>query len=262
MAGGSARREQRRELVSEKADFEQAWLARLSNRLQEVAGDKVRDRVMSGSEGLSSRSSPLEVIGWSRGAMERLEALVEPAMTKAIMTGCACQYPKAELQEIRRAYAATGDVAVAHAMLQEQFESFLRGSLNLSDERVAEVVSKGWGLAGVREGDTIVATKIPKSGHLVEYLSETDPEKRRQRYCHCPRVRDAVRLSETIPPTYCYCGAGFCKGIWEEILQEPIEVEVQETVLEGGDVCRIAIRLPAGERRSSRTGRNPARQVE
>jgi len=44
--------------------------------------------------------------------------------------------------------------------------------------------------------------------------------------------------------TYCYCGAGFYKGIWEEILQEPVEVEVLESVLKANEVCKIAIHLP------------------
>ena len=77
----------------------------------------------------------------------------------------------------------------------------------------------------------------------MKYMQETDPEKRRQYYCHCPRVRDALENGETISPTYCYCGAGFYRAIWEEILQKPVEVEVLESVLDGGEVCKIAIRL-------------------
>ncbi len=57
-------------------------------------------------------------------------------------------------------------------------------------------------------------------------------------------MRDALRLREPLSRTYCYCGAGFYKGIWEEILQVPVEVEVLESVLAGGEVCRIAISLP------------------
>ena len=50
---------------------------------------------------------------------------------------------------------------------------------------------------------------------------------------------------EGLPASYCYCGAGYYKGIWEEVLQRPVEVEVLESVLDGGDVCRVAITLPA-----------------
>jgi hypothetical protein len=230
--------------MPEKFDFEQAWLAKFSSGLDEIAGEEIRREVMQGSEGMSSDSSRGEVIAWSRMAMERLEARVDEEGRRSIMTGCACQYPRAGLQDVRKEYEATQDIDVVHRMLQERFEAFLRNTLELSDELVAEVVRRGWGLAGIRQGSTIVATKIPKSGYLVQYMQETDPEKKRQVYCHCPRVRDALKTGVTISPTYCYCGAGFYKGIWEEILQEPVEVEVLESVLEGDQVCTIAINLP------------------
>ena len=132
-------------------------------------------------------------------------------------------------------------------MLQEQFESFLKDSLQLSDVLTEEIVGRGWGAAGVKRDNTIIATKIPKSGYLVEYMQETDPEKKRQYYCHCPRVRDVLKTSESISATYCYCGAGFYQGIWEEILQATVEVEVLESVLKGDEVCTIAIHLPVDQ---------------
>jgi len=176
--------------------------------------------------------------------MERLDSLVNEETSKEIMTGCACQYSKSDLQPIRKKYEVTKDIDLVHQMLQEQFESFLKNLLELSDELIEEIVRKGWGLAGVKEGNAIIATKIPKSGYLIEYMNETDPEMRRQYYCHCPRIRDVLKTSETISPTYCYCGAGFYKGIWEEILQQPVEVQILETVLKGDESCKIAIYLP------------------
>jgi hypothetical protein len=232
--------------MPEAYDFERAWQERLAGCVEEVAGAEVRQEVMAGAEGLSMASRREEVIAWSRLAMERLEALVEEKDRRAIMLGCACQYPKTSLQEVREYFQATGDLDGAHAMLQAQFESFLRETLRLADGHFEEVVSRGWGAAGVREGEQIIATKIPKSGFLVEYLQETDGEKRRQLYCHCPRVRDALKMGEMLSRTYCYCGAGFYKGIWEEILGQPVEVELQESVLDGDEVCKVAIHLPPG----------------
>jgi hypothetical protein len=227
------------------ADFERMWLSKFATCLEEVAGEEVRQAVMAGSEGLSDQSDRDEVIAWSRAAMQRLEALVaDEGQRRTIMTGCACQVPKAELQAARETYAATRDLDRVHGMLQAQFEVFLLDTLHLPEELVEEVVSRGWGLAGVLQGDTVLATKIPKSGFLVQYLEESDPEVRRQIYCHCPRVRDALKRGESLPRPYCYCGAGFYQGIWEEILQRPVAVEVVESVLDGGEVCTIAIHLP------------------
>ena len=230
--------------MSEERDFERIWLAKFSNCLDESVGEEIRKEVMKGFGELSSKSSGSDVIDWTKGAMERLDSLVDEQGRKEIMTGCACQYPKTDLQEIRDKYQATKDINLAHHMLQERFELFLRDTLKLSEELIEEVVSRGWGSAGIRRGDTIIATKIPKSGYLVEYMKETDPEKKRWYYCHCPRVREILKTSGTISVTYCYCGAGFYKGIWEEILQKPVEVEVLESVLKGDEVCKIAVYLP------------------
>ncbi|MGB7117773.1 MAG: hypothetical protein WBD56_16660, partial [Anaerolineales bacterium] len=195
-------------------------------------------------EGLSEDTNRREIITWTQGAMERLESLLDDPQCRAVMTGCACQFPKSDLQDVREAYESSGDVDLAHRMLQEKFEEFLINVLHLSDEHFEGVVSRGWGLAGIKDGNTITATKIPKSGFLVQYLDESDPQKKREYYCHCPRVRDAIGYGETLPLIHCYCGAGFYKGIWEEILQEPVEVEVLESVLQGGEVCTIAVHLP------------------
>lgn len=230
--------------MTQQVDFERAWLSKLSTCLQEAAGEETRLRVMAGSEVLSAVSSSAEVITWTKGAMERLEALVDGETASRVMTGCACHHSKEGLQAARRAYEETGDLAAAHRMLQRQFEAFLRDSLGLREEYVREVVGRGWGLAGILEGNRILATKIPKSGNLVAYLEETDPERKRRYYCHCPRVRDALQTGDSLPAAYCYCGAGFYKGIWEEILQAAVEVEVLKSVLSGDDVCSIAVYLP------------------
>ena len=230
--------------MTETQDFGQAWLAKLSNGLRETAGEEVCAQVMAGSEGLSAASSPQEVIAWTQAAMARLEALVSKEDRQDIMTGCACQVPRSSLQETKRIYQETSEIDAAHRILQSQFASFLRETIGLDGQQVAEILAEGWGVAGVRQGQTIVATKIPKSGYLRQYLEEPDPQRRRETYCHCPRVRDAPALSEPVSAIYCYCGAGFYKGIWEAILGQPVQVELLESVLAGGDVCTVAIHLP------------------
>jgi len=230
--------------MTEAFDFDQAWMEKFRTYLDETVGEEIREMVIQGGEALSAESNRLEVIEWTQQAMERLDSLVDERTCRSILSACTCHHPKSNLQEIKAFYATTKDIDRVHAMLQEQFEVFLRDTMKVSEEMFAEIVGRGWGSAGVKQGNTIVATKIPKSGHLIEYMNEPDPEVRRQHYCHCPRVREAVKDNLMISSTYCYCGAGFYKGIWEEILQQPVEVEVLESVLSGGDVCKIAIHLP------------------
>ncbi|MBN2086376.1 MAG: hypothetical protein JW748_14245 [Anaerolineales bacterium] len=227
-------------------DFERSWLEKFSNAIDALAGDAERCAVMEGSGALASYSPSKEIEAWSHAAMERLVGRVGEAKAREILTRCSCRYDEADLRVIRREFAAGGDIDAAMRMLRERFAAFLRENLKLDEARIADVLTRGWGPAGVRQGSTILATKIPKSEYLAAYLEEEDPAKRRAYYCHCPRVRAAAGRGERIPGVYCYCGAGFYKGIWESILQKPVRVEVLESILQGGDLCRVAIRLPAG----------------
>lgn len=232
--------------MPQEFDFDRYWLEKFSHCLEEEAGEGVRTAIMQGSETLSLNSERLEVANWTRTALDQLGVLVEEEKLKTIMTSCACHYPKSDLQDIRQIYAETQNLDIVHSMLQQRFENFLRESLDLENSMITEIIYRGWGLAGVIDGDSIIATKIPKSGFLVAYMNETDPQKKRQYYCHCPRVREIIKYGETLPKTYCYCGAGFYKSIWEEILQKPVQVEVLDSVLDGGEACKIAIHLGRG----------------
>ena len=224
-------------------EFCQEWIARFSRSLKMSAGEEVRSRIMEEVRGIPPGASEEEAIVWVRGAMSLLADLVDETTCRRVMTGCACRYPVEDLREIREAYEASKDRAVAHRMLQARLESFLRDTLELDEETAGEVIRRGWGLAGILKDCSIIATKIPKSGNLVAYLSETDPVKKRGFYCHCPLVGSVAREDGRMPRSYCYCGAGFYQGIWEEITGAPVEVEVLETVLDGGEVCRFAIHL-------------------
>jgi len=225
-------------------DFDRAWLEKFSDCLDNFAGPEKRKVVMQGSQGLSSDSHRQDVIDWTIQAMDRLDVLLDLEKRIDIMTGCACQYPKSDLSEIKEVYQESKDLNLAHQLLRDKFVIFLRDTLALSEEMIADIVSRGWGLAGIIQGNSIIATKIPKSGHLVKYMQEEDPVIKREYYCHCPRVRDAIKSAKSISPTYCYCGAGFYKGIWEEILGEPVKFELLESVLQGDEVCSVAVHLP------------------
>lgn len=230
--------------MTETFDFELAWLAKLASGIEKQADAKIRDEVLKDSLELSEKSNRADVIAWSKVALQRLEELVGENQAQQIMTGCACQYPKEQLKDIQIEFETEKSIDLAQQRLQDRFIHFLNFNLDMDKAMIAEIISRGWGLAGVKQGNTIIATKLPKSGYLMDYLNESDPQRKRQYYCHCPRVREILKTGETISRLYCYCGAGYYKGIWETITQRPVQVEVQESVLWGDEVCRIAIQLP------------------
>ncbi|MHA1198064.1 MAG: hypothetical protein ACTSQF_01720 [Candidatus Heimdallarchaeaceae archaeon] len=231
--------------MSDDFDFDKYWLRVLSMCLDDFATEEIKEEILAGSENISSKSSREEVYMWSEEAMDKMDTLLDENQKYEIMTGCSCQYPRANLQEFKQLYAETKDLELVHSKMQEQFEIFLNESLKLEDKYVNEIVKRGMGMAGRIEGRTIIATKIPKSAYIKDWFDETDPNKKRALFCHCPRIRDVLTdPSKKLPEHYCLCGAGFYKGIWEEVLQIPVKVEVVESVMEGDEVCKIAIHLP------------------
>ncbi|UCC11040.1 MAG: hypothetical protein JSW02_06650 [candidate division WOR-3 bacterium] len=224
------------------SDFEKYWRAQFASSIEAVAGSRVREQIMGKSELPLSGPDRSGDIQWTVHAMQRLEHLLDREACIDIMTRCSCQYPKGELQDAKIAYKETGDITEAHQILQKKFILFLRRTLGLEDDIIDTIVTRGWGLAGVLKDDAIIATKIPKSGFLREYLAERDPDKKRALYCHCPRVRSILAARDAVlSPTYCYCGGGFYKGIWEEILGRDVRVELHKTVMQGHDVCQFKV---------------------
>ena len=165
-------------------DFERAWLGKLAKCLDAIAGEQLRQEIMEGSDLHPGDSDPQQVTDWTNAMIDRMATLLDEERARAVMASCACEYPKSDLQPLRAEYERTKDVGVVHQMLQDRFESFLRDTLELSDELITEVLSKGWGVAGERYGNTIISTKIPKSGNLVKYFEESDPAAKRHARIH------------------------------------------------------------------------------
>ncbi|MCG3222671.1 MAG: hypothetical protein H7641_14925 [Candidatus Heimdallarchaeota archaeon] len=231
--------------MSDEFDFDKYWLRVFSMCLDDEVGEKIRDEILLGSEKISSKTDREEVFQWTKQALAKLDSFVDEEKKITIMTGCACQYPRANLQDLKKLYAETKDLKLIHQKMQEEFEIFIDEKLMLEDKYKQEVIKRSMGMAGKLEGNKIIATKIPKSAFVKDWFEESDPAKKRAIYCHCPRIREAMdTLDNELPLYHCYCGAGFYKGMWEEILQQPVEVEVLETVMNDGEVCKIAIELP------------------
>lgn len=73
----------------------------------------------------------------------------------------------------------------------------------------------------IREGNTVTVT-VP-SCHPVAYLTLSDQREMRSQYCHCGWIKED---KEGIPLTFCYCGAGYYKPLWEGVLGARLRVTI------------------------------------
>jgi len=231
--------------MADEFDFDKYWLRVFSMCLEDELEEEARNEILKGSENFSSNTNREEVFKWTKEALARLDSFTNEETRNKILIGCACKLPRANLRHLRELYAKTQNLDLVHKKMQEDFEIFLSDKLKLDSQYKEEIINRNMGQAGVLQGNRIIATKIPKSAFIKDWFEESDLAKKRALYCHCPRIRGAMdNLNNELPKYHCFCGAGFYKDIWEEILQKPVEVEILETVMNGGEVCRIAIKLP------------------
>ncbi len=195
---------------------DKTWSEMLSEQIRSLAGDEIEKKVMRDSDELKSPELTVRA-DWACAAMKRLDNLVPDRDCRwQIVSECACRCQDEFFDEFRDEYRRHGDIDRLIDMLHG------RAFLNRPE----------------RQGNTIYITKAPK--HPNEHAKATTPEEKRFYFCHCDNAR---ATKGEISQTYCFCGAGWCQRIWESILERPVKVEIIETVLQGGDVCKFAVHL-------------------
>jgi len=219
-------------------EFEKSWIKKLNSSKNIQNGSPEIKKF------IRSHSQTKDPLKWTCQLMEQLEQEFGTETTQKIMLNCSCQYPKEMLSEAKTNYQQKQNIDSVLQILQGQFVSFLKNSLKLDQSLIDKIIKLGWGLAGVKGNQRIIATKIPKSDNLEAYFKCEDPKQKSALYCHCPRVQSFFQSVEKVPNSYCYCGGGFYKGIWEEILQHPVQIKLLKSLINGDDVCQFEILLP------------------
>lgn len=232
------------EMLAEKIDLveneeklrkHKAWVDKLETGLDKYTDHGIKNFILEGKPAPYSDSK--KYIQFENESILKLDTVLPLEQKKKVFSSCSCTYPKEKLAPIKQKFSETHDLKLVHQMLQEQFEKDVE-DVPYKDQMIAQ----NWGLAGILEHDKIIITKIPK--FPAEYFSAEDLDEKRYSYCHCSRVRKQIREhKQTYSEAYCYCGAGYYKAIWEEIIGKEIKTDVIETVLKGSTVCKFVLIL-------------------
>ncbi|MCF7913372.1 MAG: hypothetical protein K9M99_12650 [Candidatus Cloacimonetes bacterium] len=214
-------------------DFEKSWRNKLLSR-KDICENKKAAKTL--------RDETLAEPEFTKKLLDILTKEFTTSQIIDIMLGAACHYPERELEAIREEYSKTGDLKLAHSLLQVRFDAFMADILTGKPELQMEIKKRNWGLAGRLAGNKIIAAKIPKSGFLEQYFNEQDIEKKRLLYCHCPRIRAFIGKTD-IDPLYCYCGAGFYQDIWEYITGKQVKVKLLKSIIKGDDHCQFELQI-------------------
>jgi len=226
-------------------------LDNLFRKTGELLGEQRRNELFDGLELIPLGTPNSEKPTAMHAMINRLET-AEPDACKRILSSGLRDLPDEYYQSVRKMFAECKDVdeyllRKKHFLLTELENIMSEGRLYFNQEitpEVLEYVRNNLEIGqGVRVGNIVYESKIP---HMTkEYLAETDEDKRRYYFCHCPWVKESLKRGRSnLSPTFCNCSAAFHKKPWEVIYGQPIQAEVLESVLQGDLRCRIAIHLP------------------
>jgi hypothetical protein len=204
------------------------WLEGLGIGLQQYAGKKIKQQVMTSSDRLEVDSPIQERLCWIRDALERLDQSVTDRESRCrIMYGCAHRFPPARIEKLRAIYQETHDI---DALLE----------VMCSD---TSAIGRSWYGHPVREGNVIHNYNDPADPQ--GYQQAQNEVDKRIAACFCPIGQAAMRYGYTLSQMFCNCSVGYTRQLWEGIFQKPVHVEIVESLLRGHARCRFEIHLPA-----------------
>ena len=226
-------------------------LDNLYKKTGEVLGEARRDEIFAGIELVPLGTPNAEKPAAMRVMIERLER-AEPNACKQILSSGLRDLPdeyyvgaKKKLEECASIdeYLLLKKTDLIAELEQIQREGRLYFNQEITDEVIEYVRNDPEIGQGVRVGNIIYESKIPHQAK--EYLAETEEDKKRYHYCHCPWVKESLKTGRSdISPTFCNCSAAFHKRSWEVIFGQTLQADVLESVLQGDLRCRFAIHLP------------------
>jgi effector-binding domain-containing protein len=209
--------------VTEVQVLDHEWDRRLAAGVDRVLGPQARQQVMAGIERLTPDSPADKYRDWVHTAMRRIDSLTDDPVKKYQMVSCAAHvFPPHRIDLLRALYEQRYDV---DDVLREMYRD------------------PDWYEDPVRRGNRLYMRKVPFDAEA--YKTAATAAERRQAYCHCAFVRPYLTESPAgVSPTFCWCGAGWYRQLWEGVLGRPIQVEHVETLVKGNDCCTLVITLP------------------
>lgn len=227
-------------------------LPAMADRLAELEGAAVRDRVMAGVE-VPQTGAPPETYPTATAAFVRtLEAELGAEKARRVLCWNVHGIPAAAFAAEREAFLASESLeewlAAFHGRKVGELARHAEDGTLWFEQRITPAVvdfvrGNQELLSAVSDGRHLWATKIPYDPD--RFLASKYPLEKRRLACHCPLA--ASSITETgagVPAAWCACSAGYEKFLFDTVFGEETEAVVTESVLAGDPRCRFKIRIP------------------
>ena len=198
------------------------WDRLFSEGAEKSLGVEACQKLMQGIESITPESSFDDYTAWIQEAIARLDTLTDNEQKKCqVVSHCAHVFPQERIELLREIYARGEFDDILHEMYKDHF----------------------WYEKPIRRGNVLYMRKNPYDPE--GYEKAVTPAERRKAYCHCSFVHPYLgKTPSKLSATFCFCGAGWYRRLWEGILGQPVKIEHVETLLRGNDQCTFTITLP------------------
>ena len=183
----------------------------LKKTIERIAGKTVSKTVMQGCEQLTKSSSKKTIALWVRDAIRRLDSTVNENTRRQIMENCGRNCASINKRVI--------ESAKTRRKKFKDLDTFLE----------TEQLKPMKGTRLYREGTILYQYYTPQAF--------TQPMR-----CYCSLLRELPKET-SVSKTYCHCSKAFVQNLWESVLEQPVKVELLQSVVSGDSECKFAIHL-------------------
>jgi effector-binding domain-containing protein len=203
------------------------WNKLLVDNVMRVLGAEQKANIMEGLQAIEIETPLDKKFEWLVGMLKKLEEATDEAQRYDIISSCAHFFPEDMIFELKQVY--------------EKARKTSSSILDAVDETLKYMEThKGWGSIPVRNGEILYTTKNPQDPKAFKE-AKTHIE-RLKAYCYCPIIRNF--LGRDIPVSFCNCGAGWVKQLWEGVFNQHLKIELVKSLTAGKEECQFAIHIP------------------
>lgn len=197
------------------------WIRLFADGLDRVnLGEKAKREILDGYEKITHFTSLEERVKWVRGALIKLKDISTEDQTREAISGCGQKFPDENIAILKAIYEEHGLEYLVNRMITDPLHM----------------------AAPVRDGNLLYFTKAPANKKGYDE-AETWEEKRPQA-CWVALAKQAMLKGLELPPIFCYTSARWFKRLWENILDQPVLVEMARSALNGDRDCTFVVHLP------------------
>ncbi len=181
----------------------------LQTTIVRFVGEDIEHKIMESVEKIKD-AHPKEVAEWLKGAIDRLDKLVDEKTRTRIMEECGFNCARINRTHIARAGARRRRFKTLDEFIEAEQKNPMQGT------RIE------------RDGDIVYQYYEPLSTFNVR--------------CYCV-IWKGLPKDENVSPTWCQCSKGFVIKLWEAYVGRPVKVELLESCISGANECRFKVYL-------------------